>query len=911
MKRILHYLMFLAFICLASISSFAQTVITGQVEDPEYKDPLIGASILIEGTTTGTVTDARGNFELELDETGEVKLIISYVGYSDREVTVNAAGSTQNLGVIELEQNAIGVMEINVIADRAKERETPVAFSTIRRKDIEDQLGSRDIPMILNVTPSVYATQQGGGSGDARINVRGFDQRNVAIMINGVPVNDMENGWVYWSNWDGIADATSSIQLQRGLSAVNLATPSIGGTMNILTSPAEHNAGGDVKFEYGSGNFMKTTVTGHSGLINDRFAVSASVVRKVGEGVIDKTWTDNWAYYIGSSLKIHKNHRLELFAMGAPQRHGQNLYMQNAAAYSHDFAKDNGADESTLDSYPEASSGRLYNETWNNVNPSYSGKQYYNGKEIERHDESFINERENYYHKPLINLNWYARWSEKISQYTTVYYSGGKGGGSGAYGRLAYDYGSEPTRIPDWDEQISRNTVSDTAFGILRNSVNEQWTVGVLSRVRVRFTDQLKGSAGIDWRTAEIAHFREVRDLLGGQFFYEDASEFDSPADYNKQLGDKVAYNFTNTVDWVGYFLQLEYSKEKITAYGTWGHSFIKYGYTNHFVRDPENPTAELKSESDNLAGYQLKLGLSYRPVDGINLFANYGYISKAPIFDNVINDQTATVTANPKNEIFNAFEIGAGYTTPGKELDLKVNYYYTKWMDRSNLQRVTDTANASNDGYIFLTGMNQLHQGIEFEGRYQPIRYLAIGFFASFADWEYLNNVSGTYRDYDDTGEEEEVAYTYYVEGLKVGDAPQTQWGLNLAVYPVKQLRIQLDFRHNTNYYANWDPFSRDDETDKGQVWKTPSYYLFDMHMGYTFKFKKNMSLELFGHIFNLFDELYIQDATDNSRYNGNYDNGLEEDNPAYRTFNHDINTAEVYMGMPRTFNVGAKFSF
>ena len=62
---------------------------------------------------------------------------------------------------------------------------------------MEIRLGSQDIPMILNTTPSVYITQQGGGAG-ARINVRGFNQRNV-VMINGVPQNDMENGWVYWS----------------------------------------------------------------------------------------------------------------------------------------------------------------------------------------------------------------------------------------------------------------------------------------------------------------------------------------------------------------------------------------------------------------------------------------------------------------------------------------------------------------------------------------------------------------------------------------------------------------------------------------------------------------------------------------------------------------------------------------
>jgi len=215
----------------------------------------------------------------------------------------------------------------------------------------------------MNTTPSVYATPQGGGAGDARINVRGFNQRNVAIMINGVPVNDMENGWVYWSNWDGVADATSSIQMQRGLSAINLATPSVGGTMNIITSPAEMKAGGTGKFEYGSGNFMKATFSAHTGLINNKFAASVSVVRKVGEGVIDKTWTDAWAYYMGMSYNVSKNHRLELYAIGAPQRHGQNLYKQNVAAYSHEYAKKTWCIRQYINEIQKRlQTGRLYNE---------------------------------------------------------------------------------------------------------------------------------------------------------------------------------------------------------------------------------------------------------------------------------------------------------------------------------------------------------------------------------------------------------------------------------------------------------------------------------------------------------------------------------------------------------------------
>ena len=212
--------------------------------------------------------------------------------------------------------SALKMTGLEVIASRADER-TPVAYTTVTAEDMEARLGSQDLPMALNTTPSVYATQQGGGAGDARINVRGFNQRNVAVMINGVPQNDMENGWVYWSNWDGVADASHSIQMQRGLSAVNLATPSIGGTMNIITNPAAQEKGGRFKQELGAGSFLKTTINYNTGLMGN-LAVSANLVRKTGEGVIDKTWTDAWAYYLGASYQLNETNRFELYAIGAP-----------------------------------------------------------------------------------------------------------------------------------------------------------------------------------------------------------------------------------------------------------------------------------------------------------------------------------------------------------------------------------------------------------------------------------------------------------------------------------------------------------------------------------------------------------------------------------------------------------------
>ena len=239
-------------------------------------------------------------------------------------IKLNLFADSEELN-FELTPAAIEMSSLEVLASRASEK-TAVAYSDVSKDELSLRLGSQDIPLAMNLVPNVYATNQGGGAGDARINVRGFNQRNVAIMINGIPVNDMENGWVYWSNWDGLADATSSIQMQKGLSAQNLATPSIGGSMNIITDAAALDRGGSFKQEVGAWGFLKSTLSYNSGLIlDDKLALSATVVRKTGDGYYTGTWTDAWAYYFGGTYNLNDKHRLQFYALGAPQRHGQNL----------------------------------------------------------------------------------------------------------------------------------------------------------------------------------------------------------------------------------------------------------------------------------------------------------------------------------------------------------------------------------------------------------------------------------------------------------------------------------------------------------------------------------------------------------------------------------------------------------
>ncbi|MFC1535854.1 TonB-dependent receptor [Candidatus Neomarinimicrobiota bacterium] len=937
MNRIVKILMVLVL----PFALFAQNTITGTVSDAANGNGLSGANVVVGGTTMGAAADVDGYFVIENVPDGTFTLTASVIGYENGNATITLPG----VGSVDfaLTASALEMSALEVFASRAT-RNTPVAYSNVEKENLEFRLGSQDIPMVLNLTPSVYATQQGGGAGDARVNVRGFNQRNVAVMINGVPVNDMENGWVYWSNWDGVADATSSIQMQRGLSAVNLATPSIGGTMNIITDPAAIERGGKFRQEYGSGTFLKTTASYHSGLINDKLAFGATVVRKTGDGVIDKAWTDAWAYYFGASYALNEAHRLEFYAVGAPQRHGQMRYKQNIGAFDHDFAKSlDDYDEEALDQYTEASmdrygdyddaeAGRFYNENWNVVDSDYDGKQYYymyGAKEVDRHDPDFLNESENYFHKPQVSLNHYWTINDAMRLSSTFYFSGGSGGGTGTFDDMIWDYNG-PSRIVDFDGTIAINRgtldrkghdkAAGQSVGFLRNSVNQQWTLGAISKLNYDVSEDLQVQFGVDWRTAEIEHFREVRDLLGGKyvmngdydpyagdykFYYSEFEETDAAR--RKGLGDKINYNNTNTVDWLGFFGQGEYNWNDFSFYGMGGFSMIKYSLVDHFKKasnyDYDYVTAsddgELTIDADWVSSFQVKGGGLYRVNETTDVFANFGYVEKPPILDNIIDDIEISLATDPVNETFISGEVGANLRLMNGRLFTKLNAYYTMWRDRTVTRNVQAGTGSSGDtDVIFLTGMDQDHLGVEAEIAFQPIDMFRLDAAISYGMWDYAGDVEGKYKDISTQTSED---YLYSIDGLKIGDMPQTIVALGASVYPIDGMNIQAVFNYYDRHWADWDPQSRQvdegEAPDRDESWQVPSAYKIDLHATYNLPIDLNgIKFQAFAHLFNALDEVYVQDATDNSSYNAYTANGVD----------HTADDAEVYLSTPRYFNVG-----
>ena len=564
------------FVCFFFNTAFSQNIkVSGNITDKNTGEILIGASV-IYGKGIGVNTDFDGNFSF-FTNSGSRKITISYVGYKQITTEIQVDSKTPFL---KFKLDPIKLKEVHIVADVARDRETPVAFSTVSLKKVNEELASQDIPMILNSTPGVYATQSGGGDGDARITIRGFNQRNVAVMIDGIPVNDMENGWVYWSNWSGLDAVTSNIQVQRGLGASKIAIPSVGGTMNMITKGIGNKKGGTIKQSVGSYGKLKTNIGYNSGKLKNGWGYTLAGSYKKGNGFVDQTWSEGFFYY----TKIQKefnNHTLTFSAMGAPQKHGQRSYKSDIATYDTIFARNLG-DSSSFDTVINEEQriinrGINYNKHWGNINRWTIDN---NGDTI--HNRSILNTRKNYFHKPQYSLRHFWIVNEKFHISNISYLSIGNGGGTRLSGeqeytnngqinlQLAYDNNMSDSVTPFFPLGINVDPLySDTlnkARTILQSSINNHFWYGFLSTANYQLNNEIELSGGIDFRSYKGEHYREVYDLLGADYFIEDEPNGLQTTKI-KVVGDKTGYHNDAFVKWIGSFGQFEYKNEKISAF--------------------------------------------------------------------------------------------------------------------------------------------------------------------------------------------------------------------------------------------------------------------------------------------------------------------------------------------------------
>ncbi len=842
---------------------FAQSKISGTVIDSETGESLPGATVFVKGTKDGGSTNFDGNFEISTSQkSGE--LVVSYVGFQTSTVAFNVTGNSTNLGKISLVPNSDELEEIVLVGkgviDLAKDRKTPIAVSTIKAAEIQAKAGSWDLPEVIKSTPSVQNIQ-GGGFGDGQMYLRGFDQTNTAFLLNGQPINGMEDGLMYWSNWSGVMDIANGIQIQRGLGSSKLAISSVGGTVNIVTKTLDSKEGGFFQQMLANNDYTKTTGYFSTGLINDKFAFSGMLGHWQGDGYMDGTKGQGQTYFLSFGYKANEKNTLNLLVTGAPQWHGAS----SATAIS-----------TLLDK------GLYYSNNY-----GYSNGKYYAGGR-------------NYYHKPIVNLNWDYEISEKASLSTVAYGSLGRGG-------FAFTSGIGRTADGLYDFDNATN-------GYTKSSVNAHNWYGLVSNLNYKINETMSFNVGADARMYNGKHYRQLTDFFG-------ASSVNISASTNQQSGpytvtetfgynpwdalfgseparnQKVDRDYEEWINYAGVFGQFEYAKENFSGYlqaAVNAQSHQRQGYFK--------ATEVGKSEKVTNPGYNVKVGGSYAITEDHKVFANAGYYSRQPYHDDIyVNSQNSNQLNifNDVNQKITGLE--AGYQFKSEYISANLNVYHTIWDDRllfdsddTNNDQVADVFNQSSPA-------KQVHQGVELELFAYPTEKLKVQGYVSVGDWKYDGNVTDS--SYDDAGNLLSTGDTNYIDGVKIGNVAQTTAGLSFTYEILKNFKFDSNFNYFGNIYGNtgYSDVEFDNDNNRGGI-KMPNYSTIDSGLSYKWLLgkEKQNNLQFRFNLNNVLDKEYIQFTSDNKFAEDGTDTW------------EGVNTANrVRFGYGRTWNFSIRYNF
>lgn len=863
---------------------------TGTVVD-ENNEPVVGASIVITNGKALGVTDVDGNFQVKVPD-GTKTLTFSYVGYESRRENARPV-----MGIVKMEPSSELLNDVVVTQSLARTRKTPVAVSQVNKAEIDVKLGNQELPEVLNTTPGVWATKDGGGFGDAKINMRGFKSANVAVLVNGIPVNDMEWGGVYWSNWAGLSDVASNIQTQRGLGAAILSSPSIGGTINITTQSLDAEKGGRVWYGMGNDGLNDMGLKVSTGLMKNGWAITVLGSRKWGDGYVQGTWFKSYNYFINVSKKINERHQLSFTAFGAPQQHNKRSSQDGLTIMNY---------QKLAKRYMDGESPYKYNPTW--------------GYGLDGQPRT---SNLNTYHKPQISLAHIWKIDNKSSLSSTVYASFASGGGYSGQGRGTYNGNSLSNSSWYGATQGTPNTLfrnADGTFGynliqemnrasktgsnmVMSESNNSHTWVGLVSTYQNSFFDKtLNILAGIDLRYYVGFHNNKIVDLYDGEYFMDDSSRKNVKVENNAAaadpmwryqklgVGDVVYRDYEGRTTQEGVYAQAEYTLlKKINLILSGSLNNTSYQRVDHFYYDKQHE----KSKTYSFIGGTVKFGANYNIDRHNNVFANVGYISRAPFFSQGVFLSSAVSNAanpNPVNEKVFSAELGYGFSS--RTFSAMVNAYYTKWLDKTTTRGgdITNGEHAGDRFYINMTGVNARHMGVELNFTYAPAKWFELTGMLSWGDYSWVNNPVGYF--YNQNGEPLKDLSGNIADGIlaenhawaklnqdkvKVGGSAQTTAAIGVTFKPFTGFRIGGDWkvaaRNYSDYTISSSSFSANKEINLADPWEIPWGNQLDLNASYRFKLG-DVEATLFGNVHNLFNYNYIVDATTPSDATGTWEN-------------------------------------
>ncbi len=792
-----------------------------------------------------------------------------FVGAFALTATISFGQVTEPIDSTAINNSNVNLSETLIIGkgviDVEENRKTPIASTIITKEEIQDKaVGNVEFPEIMKNSPSVYVADQASGFGDGKMFLRGFDQSNTAYLLNGQPINGMEDGNLYWSNWSAMADIANLIDVQRGLGSSKLAISSVGGTVNIVTQATGTKQGGFARYVVGNDSYQKATVAYNTGM---KGKWGASVLldywtahRKYARG----TGGQGQSYFVSVGYKPNDRHQINWMLFGAPQEHDQNYSKPMTTSYR--TVTVDGQRLQTINTPGYDITGRKGNSNYG----------FYNGEAL--------SQRRNYYHKPVSNINWDWNINENFTLGTVIYASVGRGGGTGILGNGAsYTYGGyNADGSTNWDAIAALNAqqpggISNGNNGsLIRASVNNHFWYGGVTNLNFDTKTGWNFNVGADVRFYKGDHFQQLVNKLGSNG--RAASNANRPSDYvvSKTFstnpwgalfnyadeGERVAYDNSEKINYQGVFGQAEYAND-------WFSAFVQGAYSNQSYQKFDRwnyAGGEAKSATRNDQGWNLKGGFAFTLNQDNKVFVNAGKYSRQPFLDNVFMQNTVNyITPEVGNEEILGFEAGYKYAT--RTLKVNVNAYYTKWENRADSYTQSNYVDPNDPNITYrnvnflLSDLTQVHKGIEIDFDAKLTRDWTLRGFTSLGDWVYSGDFNYRVQDQDTGNIIEGTSGRRSLEGVSVGNAAQFTFGMGTKVKVAKGLSFDTDFNYFARLYGNVNVEDVAKAQIQGREYQNESlrpYAIVDLGATYEFKFG-TQKIKFRGNIKNLFNDQYI----------------------------------------------------
>lgn len=735
--------------------SLAQFKISGVVIDSD-KEILPGASITIDGTTIGTVSDINGKFEISGLKKGTYTLKASFIGY---QPFIKNIQLINDLNIeAELSKNNVITDEVFVYSTRAGDK-TPMATTEILKSQIKERNLGQDLPFILNNTPSFVSTSDGGaGIGYTGFRIRGTDANRINVTINGIPFNEAESHDVYWVDLPDFSSSIESIEIQRGVGTSTHGAAAFGATINLQTGSLKKDGYTEYSGSYGSFNTFKNTISVGSGLINDHFSFDARLSKISSDGFIDRAESDLKSFFISSAyysensiLKLNifsgkeKTYQAwngvpsvrlkdDLEGMKRYEEHWlysseetQNMISSNSRTYNL-YTYENQTDNYQQDHYQLLFSHKFGNYININAALHYTkGKGYY--EQFEK-DEDF-SDYGLYY--PVIGNDTISNTDLIRQKWLDNDFFGGTFSLNYKKGKSDIIFGAA------WNEYIGNH------FGnIIWSSVSVDFDKGyewyrnkgiktdfnVFLKYNYTLNDFINMYADVQYRN--VNHSIEGKD------------------DDLRDLGQDHLFDFFNPK--LGVFYQPD---KKSKTYLSWSLGHREPNRSNFTDADPNGKAPVFESLNDFELGYSYNTDLFFA---GANLYLMI--YDNQLILTGEINDVGSAIMTNVKNSYRSGIEISTGIKL-FKSLEWNINATFSKNKILNFTEYVDDWDTGSQKSFEIGTTNIAFSPEITANSviNYIPLPNLKLSLISNYVGKQYIDNSSSDLRSLD----------AYFVNNFKI----------------------------------------------------------------------------------------------------------------------------------------------